>query len=515
MKKLLKSLFSLALAGALTLTALTGCSVAPNDNVTALAETGYLTLRVNPEIEVEYNKEGKVTDLTGQNEEGRAIVAAYNDYIGKDCTEVLSDLLVDINEGGYFVSEDEDHPKNVVLQVKPGSVIPDEDFLTRLSNEIKVTVSSFGAQDEGTILIDTEDYDDAYAKGEKLSSYITLDKAKEIALNHSGVDASKAAFFDREFDLDDGKAVYEIDFVAGGIEYEYEVDAKTGKILSFESDRDDHDDKTVTESKPTSTGYITKAAAKKAALDHVGVKEADAYFEKVELDEDDGLVLFEIEFTANGKEYEYDINAKTGKVVGSEQEVDDDRPVNTKPSTGTESSKPSTNTESSKPAVNNESSSTSADYISKDKAKSAALSHAGVKGADARFERVELDRDDGRVYYEVDFSANGYEYDYEIDAKSGKVLDVDKERVERDDDDDDDDDRAPANTANYIGKDKAKSTAFNHAGVTSAKSVSVELDEDDGRYVYQVEFEANGYEYDYEIDAVSGKVLKAEKDRND
>lgn len=499
MKTLLKSILSTALAGALALTALVGCSTAPAETATPLAETGYLTLRVNPEIELEYNKEGKVTDLTGQNEEGRAIVAAYNDYIGKDCADVLNDLLVDINEGGYFVSDDEDHPKNVVLQVRPGSVIPDENFLDRLSDEIKVTVSSFGAQEEGTILIDTEDYDESYSKGETLSTYITLEKAKEIALNHAGVSASDVTFEDRDFDFDDGRAVYELEFYANGKEYEYDVDAKTGKILSFESDRDDHDDKTVTESRPTSTGYITKAAAKKAALDHAGVKEADAYFEKVELDEDDGLVIFEVEFNANGKEYEYDINAKTGKVVGAEQETDDDdddddRPTSVKPNTG------------------NESSASSSEYIGKDKAKSTALSHAGVKAADARFEKAELDRDDGRVYYEVDFSANGYEYDYEIDAKSGKVLDADKERI----DDNDDDDR-PVSTDSYIGKDKAKSTALSHAGVKAAdaRDVSVELDEDDGKYVYEVSFESGEYEYDYEIDAKTGKVLKAEKERND
>ena len=445
MKKLLKSILSIALAGALALTALTGCSVAPTDNVTPLAETGYLTLRVNPEIELEYNKDGKVTDLTGKNDEGRAIVAAYNDYIGKDCTVVLTDLLVDINEGGYFESDDEDHPKNVVLQIRPGSVMPDENFLTRLSDNVKVTVKSFGVKEDGTILIDTEDYDDTYDKDETLSGYITLEKAKEIALNHAGVNASDVTFEDRDFDFENGTAVYELEFVANGIEYEYDIEAKSGKILSFESDRNDHDDKTVTESKPTSTGYITKAAAKKAALDHAGVKEADAFFEKVELDYDDGLVIFEIEFTANGKEYEYDINAKTGKVVGSEQEdddqdeadddqgEDDDDQGEDDDDQGEDDDDQDDDDDDQGEDDDDQGENTTgntASYIGKDKAKSLALGHAGVKAADASFEEVELDEDDGKYVYQVEFEANGYAYDYEIDAETGKVLESEKEQAD-------------------------------------------------------------------------------------
>ena len=42
-----------------------------------------------------------------------------------------------------------------------------------------------------------------------------------------------------------------------------------------------------------------------------------------------------------------------------------------------------------------------------------------------------------------------------------------------------------------------------------------ELDRDDGRTVYEIEFKSGRYEYSYEIDAVSGTVLDSEKDRDD
>ena len=66
--------------------------------------------------------------------------------------------------------------------------------------------------------------------------------------------------------------------------------------------------------------------------------------------------------------------------------------------------------------------------ISASRAEEIALDHAGVSKAEAKFLKSNLDIDDGRYKYEVDFYANGYEYDYEIDAESGKVIDSDKDR---------------------------------------------------------------------------------------
>ena len=68
-----------------------------------------------------------------------------------------------------------------------------------------------------------------------------------------------------------------------------------------------------------------------------------------------------------------------------------------------------------------------AQRITKDEAKAAALKHAGLTEKDIRFLEIELD-DDG--YYEVSFDANGYEYDYDVDIKSGKILKSEKERID-------------------------------------------------------------------------------------
>ena len=92
-RKLFAAVSSLAVAAAVLLTG----GGAPAQEGAARKETGILTLSVNPEIQIEYNRDGTVTALTGRNDDGKGIVEAYPDYIGKDCKTVLRDLIVEIN----------------------------------------------------------------------------------------------------------------------------------------------------------------------------------------------------------------------------------------------------------------------------------------------------------------------------------------------------------------------------------------------------------------------------------
>ena len=77
-----------------------------------------------------------------------------------------------------------------------------------------------------------------FATSSFAAGYIGKDKAKEIALNHAGVTADKVSFMKCEFDRDDGIAVYDVEFYFDRCEYNYEINAKNGKILKVEKDRD-------------------------------------------------------------------------------------------------------------------------------------------------------------------------------------------------------------------------------------------------------------------------------------
>ena len=211
---------------------LAGCG-APAQEGTALKETGTLTLSVNPEIQIEYNGDGKVTALTGRNDDGKDIVEAYPDYIGKDCETVLRDLIVEINEAGYFVDDIDGNKKNIVLQLEPGSVLPSDDFLADMSTSTQEAVKGLNLS-SGIVTIDDDDYDPAYAKYGKPSPYITLEKAQEIALAQANVNAADVVFDDKEFDHDDGTPIFELEFMANGNEYEYDIHAVTGKVVKAE-----------------------------------------------------------------------------------------------------------------------------------------------------------------------------------------------------------------------------------------------------------------------------------------
>ena len=128
---------------------------------------------------------------------------------------------------------------------------------------------------------------------------------------------------------------------------------------------------------------------------------------------------------------------------------------------------------------------------------------------------AKLDTEDGVLVYEIEFEAGGYEYEYDIDAASGAVVKFEKER---------DDDDAPSQGGNPgsapagdIGEARAKEAAMSHAGVAEAdiRDYKIERDTDDGIGVYEIEFKVGGYEYDYEVKAADGAILKNQKEIDD
>lgn len=147
--------------------------------------------------------------------------------------------------------------------------------------------------------------------------------------------------------------------------------------------------------------------------------------------------------------------------------------------------------------------------IGSEKAKSIALNHAGVTSSTAKFVKVERDRDDGRLLYEVEFYAGNKEYDYEILASDGTILSYDADIEGY---------RIPSSTSSsssgYISVERAKEIALQHAGLSSlgVNFVKAEFDHDDGRAEYEIEFHHNFREYEYTIDAASGTILEAERD---
>lgn len=223
-------------------------------------------------------------------------------------------------------------------------------------------------------------------------SRITLEEAKEAALGHAGVTADEVTFTKTKLDYDDGREEYDIEFVSDDYEYEYEIDAASGAVLSHSKEARSR------QAMANAADRITLDEAKAAALDHAGVTASDVTFIKTKLDRDDEGEEYEIEFVSEDYKYEYEIDAGSGAVLYD-----------------------------SKKARKGQTMSAAEDQITLEEAKNAALAHAGVDASDATFTKTKLDYDDGTVEYDIKFYVGGSKYEYTVDAATGEIIEYDIE----------------------------------------------------------------------------------------
>ena len=142
---------------------------------------------------------------------------------------------------------------------------------------------------------------------------------------------------------------------------------------------------------------IGEEAALEIAVEEAGVKESEVTNSYVELESDDGIAKYEVEFYAGNTEYSFEIDAQSGNILSYEKEnaegsysVDESGDVK----------------------------------ISSDEAKQIAIKKVGVKSSDIYDVDVELEHG----VYEVGFSSGGIEYDVVIDADTGNVVHFTTER---------------------------------------------------------------------------------------
>ena len=159
----------------------------------------------------------------------------------------------------------------------------------------------------GTILHSDRDIE-GYSIPTQSSADIGADRAKEIALDHAGVSASKATFVRAHLDYEDGRRVYDVEFYSGSKEYDYEIDAYTGDVLSY-----DYDAEASLIGNTGSGKEITAAEAKSLALAQVpGATESDIW--EFSTDIDDGRLEYEGEIHYDGSKYDFTIDGYSGTI---------------------------------------------------------------------------------------------------------------------------------------------------------------------------------------------------------
>ena len=149
----------------------------------------------------------------------------------------------------------------------------------------------------------------------------------------------------------------------------------------------------------SASASISEDDAKKIALKDANVSESEVNGIRINQKIDDGISLYEVDFYAGNKEYEYEISAQDGSIRSKDTDIDNDF---------------------GSTAQNNA-------QVSLDKAKKTALSK--VKGATEKDIRIHSEYDDGRQIYEGSIVYKDMEYDFEIDSETGNIISWEAESV--------------------------------------------------------------------------------------
>ena len=331
----------------------------------AHAVASVVSLDVNPSIELKVSKSEKVLVCTPLNEDAKAILADMGggaDLKGAKLDVAVNAIVGSLVRNGYLNSissaimisvEDNDTARAEKLQRELTSTV---DGALQTSEAKASVLTQTLTQDAGlaqqarennistgkaalvnrVLAINPALKFDALAKlsVEELKDLaeagapampIGTDKAMDIAAAAFGkASTAKMAYSAVDPELDESPAHYEVEIRSQtGEEFEYKVDAYTGAILESKREAADGTEEPVVQpSNPAPSGDIGHAKAKSIALNHAGVSENKAYDMEIELDDEDGTLVYEVEFKFGGMEYSYEINAATGAILKHEAELD-------------------------------------------------------------------------------------------------------------------------------------------------------------------------------------------------
>ena len=329
----------------------------------ANAVASVVSLDVNPSIELKVNSSEKVLVCTPLNEDAKAILADMSngaDLKGAKLDVAVNAIVGSLVRNGYLSSissaimisvEDKNADRAQKLQQELASAVD----VALQTGESKASVLTQTVQQNAELdqqarennistgkaaLVNRVLALNSALKFEELAAFsvgelkdlieagapampIGKDAAAYAAEQYAGTTALDSVTAEVDSELDEVPAHYEVELHTAWGEFEYLVDAYTGKVLSGQKDLLTTAPVGDETAKPTvPTGDIGHAKAKSIALNHAGVSENKAYDMEIELDDEDGTLVYEVEFKFGGMEYSYEINAATGAILKHEAELD-------------------------------------------------------------------------------------------------------------------------------------------------------------------------------------------------
>ena len=337
----------------------------------ANAVASVVSLDVNPSIELKVNQSEKILACTPLNEDAKAILADMSngaDLKGAKLDVAVNAIVGSLVRNGYLDSissaimisvEDKDAARAEKLQRELTSAV---DGVLQTSEAKAAVLTQTLTQDAAreqqarennistgkaalvnrVLAINPSLKFDALAKlsVEELKDLaeagapampIGMDAARTAAEQYAGTTALNSVTAEVDPELDESPAHYEVELHTAWGEFEYLVDAYTGNVLSGQKDllaavSVSNETTKPSGQKPAPSGTVQDigyAKAKSIALNHAGVSENQAYDMEIELDDEDGTLVYEVEFKSGGMEYSYEINAASGAILKHEAEIDD------------------------------------------------------------------------------------------------------------------------------------------------------------------------------------------------
>ena len=416
---------------------------------------------VNPSFELEISKRERVISARALNEDAETVLSGM-DLKNVDLDVAVNAIMGSMLQNGYlsadgnsiFVTvENDDENKGQVLS----DSLMQQINAALSSNDINGSVVGAAYGKDASVQSIADTYGISYGKASvasaavannpelkieqavkmsvsQLWSYaypdslekLSAEAAKTAALKAAGV--QQAEFEKAELYEKQGTYIYNVIMTAGGVRYTCEIEAYTGEVLALysQSAAQGH----VSGGQTNASGGIDEQAALKIAYQDAGVSASDVKLVKCELDYDDGRQEYEIEFYFSGREYDYEIDAESGAILGREVDYDSDDWFTwdfTGRNESGQNAQGGSQGQGSSQSGSQGSSQGQSGVIDKNRALEAAFAHAGVSSSDVYDLECEYDYDDGRGEYEIEFSCGGWEYEYKIDAQSGQVLEWEKD----------------------------------------------------------------------------------------
>ncbi|MBQ8402790.1 MAG: PepSY domain-containing protein, partial [Clostridia bacterium] len=361
-----------------------------------------ISLDVNPCIQIEVNRKEKVLDVTPLNEDGRTVVGDM-DFTGSSLDITVNALIGSMLQNGYL----NDIANSILVSVDSRDRADAAAIQSRLTDEIST-------------LLQTDTF-----TGAVLSQTIHADSELQELANTYGITTGKAELIRQ---IITGSGLHTFDELAALSINDLNLLANAGTTKL---------DTVSSVGEASAKAYIGKEEAVKIVRDHAGAYEITRY--ECEMDWEGGMMIYEVDLWYDGWEYDYDVDATTGEILRAEKETDGNGKGNVVfggdktgaggtgiPSDGKSILLPEQSGPSDQPIVPMPN--VNAAVIGEEAAQKIALEDAGLTAEEIYDYDCELDRDNGKIRYEIDFKADGYEYEYELDAEDGRILHRDKER---------------------------------------------------------------------------------------